>query len=110
MFDGPVSVNIGNICEGSVPERFEAEMRRILANIADPNTDPEAKRSLVLEFKFAPAPDRKSAVVSFGIKTKVPGFTTVSGSVFFSKGQAYTEDPRQAALFAKEAPATPSPQ
>jgi hypothetical protein len=58
MFDGPVSVNIGNVCDGAVPERFEHEMKRILANIADPNTDPEAKRCLTLEFKISPSPDR----------------------------------------------------
>jgi hypothetical protein len=110
MFDGPVSVNIGNVCDGAVPERFEHEMKRILANIADPNTDPEAKRCLTLEFKISPSPDRKSAVVSFACKSKVPGATAVAGSIFFSKGLAYTEDPRQAALFAKESPATPQPQ
>ena len=32
MFDGPVDANIGNICNGSVPERFEHEMKKILAN------------------------------------------------------------------------------
>lgn len=110
MFDGPVDANIGNICQGSVPERFEHEMKKILANIADVNTDPEAKRCLTLEFKIAPSPDRKSAIVTFGCKSKVPGATAVSSSIFFAKGQAYTEDPRQAALFAKEAPATPQPQ
>lgn len=110
MFDGPVSANIGNICGGAVPEQFEHEMRRILANIADVNTDAEAKRSLTLEFKFSPSPGRKAAVVTFICKSKVPGVTGVAGSIFMSKGLAYTEDPRQTALFAKEVPATPSPQ
>lgn len=110
MFDGPVLLNIGNICEGAVPERFTHEMEQILRNIADPNTDPEATRTLTLEFKIKPSPDRKAAIVSLILKSKVPGATAVSGSIFFAKGQAYTEDPRQAALFAKEAPATPQPQ
>lgn len=110
MLDGPVSCNIGNICGGAVPEQFEHELKRILANIADPNTDPEAKRSLTLEFKFTPSPDRKAAVVSFACKSKVPGVNGVSGSIFMSKGTAYTEDPRQVSLFAKEAPVTPQPQ
>ena len=110
MFDGPVNANIGNICGGAVPEQFEHEMRRILANIADPNTDPEAKRSLTLEFKFTPSPDRKAAVVSFMCKSKVAGVQGVAGSIFMSKGLAYTEDPRQTALFAKQEPASSSEQ
>lgn len=47
--DGPVSLNIGNICGGAVPELFEHEIAKMMENIADVNTDPEAKRSLTLE-------------------------------------------------------------
>lgn len=114
MHDGPVSLNIGNICGGAVPELFEHEVGKMLKNVADLNTDPEAKRSITFEFTFKPAPDRKSAVVKLVCKAKNAGVNSVAGSVFMSSAhgevQAFTEDPRQTNLFAKEAPASPAKQ
>lgn len=114
MHDGPIELNIGNICGGAVPELFEHEIARIMKNVADVNTNPEEKRSLVLEFKFKPSPDRKSAVVSLQCKSKLAGVNPVAGSVFMSSAQgtirAFTEDPRQAKLFMQQATAAPQPQ
>lgn len=114
MHEGPVSLNIGNVCGGAVPELFEHEMQKMLKNVADLNTDPEAKRSITLEFTFKPAPDRKSAVVKLLCKAKHAGVNAVAGSVFMSTAQgsvqAFTEDPRQTTLFAAEPTATPSKQ
>lgn len=114
MHEGPVSLNIGNICGGAVPELFEHEVRKMLKNVADVNTDPEAKRSITFKFTFKPAPDRKSAVVKLDCTAKHAGVNSVAGSVFMSSAhgevQAYTEDPRQATLFAAEKPVSESKQ
>lgn len=114
MHDGPIELNIGNICGGAVPELFEHEIGRIIKNIADVNTNPEEKRSLVLEFKFKPSPDRKSAVVSMQCKSKLAGVNPVAGSVFMSSAQgvirAFTEDPRQVKLFEHQQTVTPQAQ
>jgi hypothetical protein len=56
MHDGPIELNIGNVCGGAVSELFEHEVARIMKNIGDVNTNPEEKRSLTLEFKFKPSP------------------------------------------------------
>lgn len=107
-------LNIGNICGGAVPEVFDREIREILENISDLNTKPDAKRQITLVFDFMPGPDRKSAVVNFTCKSKQAGVESKAGTIFFSKRlgaiQAYTEDPRQDRLFAKEAPASPNAQ
>jgi hypothetical protein len=112
--DGPIELNIGNICGGAVPEVFDREVKYILENIADLNTKAEAKRQIVLTFDFKPGPDRKSAIVSFQCRSKVVGVKPMAGTVFFAKRmngmQAYTEDPRQDRLFAKEPPVTSSAQ
>lgn len=112
--DGPIELNIGNICGGAVPEVFDREIAEILENIADLNTKPEAKRQITLTFDFAPGPDRKSAIVSFTCKSKQVGVQPKQGTIFFAKRMggitAYTEDPRQDRLFAKEPPASPSAQ
>jgi hydrogenase maturation factor len=112
--DGPVELNIGNICGGAVPEIFEHEMTRLLKNVADLNTEPDASRCITLEFKVKPSPDRKSAVVRFICKSKLAGVNSVAGSMFMSTAQgeirAFTEDPRQTALFAAQPSVVPSKQ
>jgi uncharacterized protein YdhG (YjbR/CyaY superfamily) len=112
--DEATELNIGNICGGAVPEVFEREVQEILENIADLNTKPDAKRQITLTFDFAPGPDRKSAVVLFSCKSKQVGVEPKGGTIFFSKRlgkiSAFTEDPRQDRLFAKEAPASPNAQ
>lgn len=114
MHDGPVDLNIGNICGGAVPELFQHEVNKMLKNVADVNTDPEAKRSITFEFTFKPSPDRKSAVVRLVCKAKHAGVNAVAGSVFMSSAhgevRAFTEDPRQTQLFAAEPPATEAKQ
>lgn len=114
MHDGPVNLNIGNVCGGAVPELFDHEVRKMLKNVADMNTDPEAKRSITFKFTFKPSPDRKSAVVRLDCSAKHAGVNSVAGSVFMSSAHgevsAFTEDPRQTSLFAAEKPATESKQ
>lgn len=114
MHDGPVELNIGNICGGAVHELFDHEIIKMLKNIKDANTDPEAKRSITLEFQFKPSPDRKSAVVRFTCKSKQAGVNSVAGSVFMSTAhgeiRAFAEDPRQEALFAKQETPTATAQ
>lgn len=110
----PIALNIGNICGGAVPEVFDREVKEILDNISDLNTDPEAKRQITLTFDFAAGPDRKSAIVRFSCKSKGAPISSVAGTIFFSTRQgvtqAFTEDPRQDRLFAKEPTATNSEQ
>lgn len=114
MEQDPIDLNIGNICEGAIPELFDRETRNVLDNIADVSTDAEQVRKLTIELHFKPAPDRKSAVVVAKVHTKLAGVEPTAGSIFFQKrgGKllAYAEDPRQDRLFAKEAVATPSKQ
>jgi hypothetical protein len=63
-------VNLGNLCGGAIEEVFQREFAAVLANIADVNTDAEAKRKIVLEFTIAPFEDRSGAQVTFACKSK----------------------------------------
>lgn len=114
MHDGPIEVNIGNVCGGAVPEIFDHEISKVLKNVADLNTDPESKRGLTIDFTFKPSPDRKSLTVRMVCKTKLAGVNSVAGTLFTSSAQgeirAFTEDPRQTALFTAQPAATPSKQ
>ena len=107
-------LNIGNICGGAVPERFDREVYELFANIMDLNTDPEQKRKLTVTFTFTPSKDRKFVGVECAFTRKSAAIESVSGSVFLRGDQrtvrAYTEDPRQAVMFAQEPNASDSKQ
>lgn len=113
MEQEPIELNIGNICEGAIPQLFELEVRRVLDNIADVSTIADAPRSIKIELKFTPAPDRKSAIVIAKCESKICGVEPKAGSIFFAKRaggklEAFAEDPRQDRLFAREATITDS--
>lgn len=114
-FDDQVpELNIGNICGGAVPERFDLEILEVLKNIKDVNTDPEAVRQLTLTFKFRASKDRNYVAVEFLIAHKDAPIETLSGGIFLrgdqSNVRAFTEDPRQAVMFAGEPPASDAKQ
>jgi hypothetical protein len=49
----PVSIDLTNFADGSVAEKFNQELQKVLENIADPNTDPKKVRKLTLTVKVA---------------------------------------------------------
>jgi hypothetical protein len=49
----PVSIDLTNFADGSVAEKFNQELQKVLENIADPNTDPKKVRKLTLTIKVA---------------------------------------------------------
>lgn len=56
-------VTLDTIGGGALSELFDAELARILANIADPNTDTSAKRVVTISVSFKPNLDRDVADV-----------------------------------------------
>lgn len=96
-------VNLSNLCGGAIEEVFQREFASVLANIADVNTDPEAKRKITLEFTVAPFEDRSGAQVTFHCKSKTVPVEAVKGTVFLQrKGLvmiAVPHDPQQIRLF-----------
>lgn len=56
--DGQYSpLSLLNIDRGSVPEVFDAELGKVLANINDPNCNPKAKREITLKVTIIPRKD-----------------------------------------------------
>lgn len=106
--------NLVSICGGAAEEVFQREMKRMLENIKDPSTDPDKKRKIILEFSFEPLADRSGAEVVFACTSKLAGVEATKGNVFFARQgnelRIFTRDPRQIAMFAAEAPATPQKQ
>jgi hypothetical protein len=96
-------VNLGNLCGGAIEEVFQREFAAVLANIADVNTNPEAKRKISLEFTITPFEDRSGAQVTFACKSKTVTVEAVKGTVFLErKGLSFVavpHDPKQIRMF-----------
>lgn len=94
---------------GAALEKFADELTRVLENIRDPNTEPEAKRKVVLEVTFAPDADREVVKVIIAARSTLAG-TKPHGDVMFVgrrdghivgtvlHGPGPQEDPRQGVL------------
>lgn len=61
-------VRLSELANGAADEKFNRELKRVLANIADPNTDAKKTRKITLEIAFQG--DEKRDVLFCGIKAK----------------------------------------
>jgi hypothetical protein len=103
-------VNLLNIAGGAAVEVFDRLMQEALRNIADPATEAEAKRKIVIEVSLEPNEDRTALISSvqghanLAKLRQVP--TTIYASAHAKNGRyvAYEHDPKQSGLFDHEAP------
>lgn len=104
-------VTLESIGGGALSEQFAAELERVLANIADPNTDPKSKRQITIALTFKPGRDRDNAAVEIKCGSKLAGILTVNTQLFMGrqKGKliAVENDPRQSSLFDQPEAAKP---
>lgn len=56
--------DLHTIGAGAVAEKFAAELKAVLENIQDPNTQADAKRKIILEFILEPSEDRERVAVA----------------------------------------------
>lgn len=61
-------INLSNLANGSVAERIDMELQRVLENIADPNTDPKKARKLTVTVTLKA--DEKRDIANVSIQTK----------------------------------------
>lgn len=105
-------VTLDTIGGGALAELFAVELARILTNIADPNMDAKAKRSMTLTVTFKPSRDRDVADVALTCTSKLAGIQTVAAQVFLGKHKgaliAVESDPRQSTLFDQPAATRPA--
>lgn len=103
MEQEPEDVSLSNLCGGAIEEVFQKEFAAVLANIADVNTNAEAKRKITLEFTIKPFEDRSGAHVSFACKSKTVPTEEVKGTVFLQRRGlvmvAIPHDPKQLRIF-----------
>lgn len=58
MTEVVTTITLGELAGGAVEEQFQVALGEVLANIHDPNTDAQGKRSITLKIEFKPTSDR----------------------------------------------------
>jgi hypothetical protein len=95
-------VTLETLNSGAVIELFESEWQKLLNNIQDPNTKPDAARKVKIEIAVKPAKDRRNASTSVSVTANlaptVPHEASIVIGVENGEVQAYTFDPRQKSL------------
>lgn len=64
-------VQLTSINSGALTDLFGREMRKILADIDDPNKIAITKRTMVIKIEFEPAEDRETASVTIDANSKL---------------------------------------
>lgn len=102
------SVTLDTIGSGALGELFQAELARVLANIADPNTDDKTSRSITMKVAFKPNRDRDEADVEITCSSKLAGIMKVSTHLFVGRQAgklvAVENNPKQDGLFDQPRP------
>lgn len=66
-----VKLNLDTLQGGAARELFEIELQKVLRNIADPNTKPDAVRKLTLEVTIKPNEKRSMLYVAVKASSKL---------------------------------------
>ena len=65
-------VKLDTIMDGTLSEKFQQELPKLLQNVYDPETSAKAKRSMVITISIVPSPDRKAADLASMSRQSLP--------------------------------------
>ena len=95
-------VDLATINGGALIDLFQEQWKRVVANIADPNTKPDSIREVVIKIKVKPDKSRRNATSQIHVEAKLPTIQDHESFIFFEKEGdvlvAYPDDPRQQVL------------
>jgi len=99
-------VSLENLGNGAAAEMFAAELERVIANITDPNTKPDAARGITMKMKVKPNKERNYCGVEISCDSKLAParpFETMF-LVGMEKGRAVASEyaPKQGELFGEQ--------
>lgn len=72
-------VDINNIADGALAERFERALDEVLKNIIDPNSSITKTREIVMRVKVKPSKDRNSATFGVSVEAKLANSEDIEG-------------------------------
>lgn len=64
-----LNIDLENLAGGEVAEKFEEAMKKVIANMLDPNTPYKNKRKLTMELTFEQNEDRDDVQIQAVVKT-----------------------------------------
>jgi hypothetical protein len=96
-------LSVATLRRGAAIELVDDALERVLENIHDPNTDPEAMRQINLTLKLKPDRKREMLSIDVSVASKLAQPTSFSGTAFLINTRdglrAVENDPRQPGLF-----------
>lgn len=78
-------VTLASIGNGAALELFDHELKNVIANIADVNTDAKAKREIHIKVIIKPDDERNIGFASLEVKSKLAGVKPVASTMYFGK-------------------------
>ncbi len=80
--------SIATLADGAVIERADYQLLRVLEDINDPNTPPDATREITIKLLIKPSSDREDAVIDIVTSAKLANMKRKSVQVSLSKSRA----------------------
>lgn len=78
------SKSILEMSQGAILERVNYEMGKVIDNILDPNTKPDAKRKLSIVVEMTPSADRQTITVKTTAKSTLVATDPVTTGLFIT--------------------------
>lgn len=96
-------VSLETIQNGAVVDMFNEELQKVMKNIADENTKPDAVRSITITVKIKPDKTRRSAATQVDCKSTISPVKPSDGFIFLNQAkdgsfEAFEDDYRQKEL------------
>src|SRR6185437_2709628 len=86
LHDGlPDVLSIDNMANGAVYEMLGEALKRMAANISDPNTEATARRGISIKIVALPYKDRSGAEYSIAVETKLAGIRPAEGTMYIAR-------------------------
>jgi hypothetical protein len=99
-------LTLETVAGGVAPPLWRLELEKVLANIDDPNTDPDAVREITMVVKFKPRAGTDEVATSLQVTSKLASRKPVAGTIYMGmrdgKPVAVAYDPKQRSIFADE--------
>lgn len=80
-----IDLQLSELGNGAVQEKLNGELKKVFANIHDPNTAATAKRAVTIKLEFKPDDTRKVISLSSDFTTKLAPVEGVSTTVLTGK-------------------------
>lgn len=101
-------VELTKLGNGGAEDLFNHQLQNVLENIKDVNTDPKAKRSILMKIEIIPSEDRNHGAVNIHCTSKLAGKKPAQAMFAFGEDGVYESKLAQGSLdFDRNAPNQP---